>query len=168
MSKKITAEKVYSSGKAREEIEQALHSSGKASASQVFKGWAYDGSREVYGWHYQPFGQQPIYLGDTLPQALETITGSAPRRGHRSRQGDKMNIITRLAALSAALTGALLLASSSPTAWLVYTAAAVSFGIWLESCRPDGGSRMMGLLATALWPAFLFLVAFSPREGQEW
>lgn len=50
-----------------------IMSDGEANACQVFKGFANAGATEATGWHYRPLGEQPVYLGSTVAQALEAI-----------------------------------------------------------------------------------------------
>lgn len=60
--------------KAQQQIKEALKkimSEGEANACQVFKG--YDVGTGLTGWHFIRFGSTATYLGDNLPDALETI-----------------------------------------------------------------------------------------------
>lgn len=64
-------------------IRQALNgimSEGEANACNIQKGYHYDGSQESNGWHYTPFGRQPVSLGSNEAEALETIEQIAEER----------------------------------------------------------------------------------------
>jgi len=68
---------------AKQRIQEALKSimsEGEANACRVFKGYAYSGATENTGWHYQPFNGQPVHLGTSLDEALETIGQIAEAR----------------------------------------------------------------------------------------
>jgi hypothetical protein len=58
--------------KIQEALEQIM-SGAEARACRVYKGYAYDGAYAGNGWWFEPFGQNPRYLGANLAEALETI-----------------------------------------------------------------------------------------------
>jgi hypothetical protein len=50
-----------------------IMSDGEANACRIYKGWAYDGSVQRYGWHFERFGSTPTWLGDSVTEAIENI-----------------------------------------------------------------------------------------------
>ena len=69
--------------RAQDKISNALHTimdEGDANACQVYKGTDYDGAMQSTGWWYRPFNQQPVYLGTSVTEALDTIEQIADSR----------------------------------------------------------------------------------------
>jgi len=61
---------------ARQRIQEALKgimSEGEANACRIYKGSAYDGAVQRYGWYFERFNAQPTYLGNSLEDALAMI-----------------------------------------------------------------------------------------------
>lgn len=48
-------------------------SEGEANACDIRKGHHYNGQTQESGWYYRPFGRQPVSLGKSESEALETI-----------------------------------------------------------------------------------------------
>ena len=68
---------------AKGKIQKALKSimsEDEANACQVYKGFDYDGVRQANGWFYRPFGENPMYLGKSESEALDTIEAIADSR----------------------------------------------------------------------------------------
>ena len=59
---------------------RSIMSDGEANACYVYKGFDYDGVRQASGWFYRPFNGQPVYLGQSLSEALDTIEAIADSR----------------------------------------------------------------------------------------
>jgi hypothetical protein len=62
--------------KAADQIKKALRKimpAGAANACCIFRGYAYGVNGANTGWHYTPFGENPVFLGSNIPEALETI-----------------------------------------------------------------------------------------------
>jgi hypothetical protein len=67
----------------KDRIKNALKTimdAGDANACDVFKGHGYGGSMSAYGWWYVPFNSTPVYLGQSIPEALDTIEDIAAGR----------------------------------------------------------------------------------------
>jgi len=50
-----------------------IMSEGEANACYIGKGYHYDGAIESNGWHYIPFGETAVHLGENKDEALETL-----------------------------------------------------------------------------------------------
>jgi len=64
-----------------ERIRKALHqqlgwSVGEANAAQIYKGWSYGSSVEAFAWWVVPFGETPIYFGQSWTEAQGIIDES--------------------------------------------------------------------------------------------
>jgi len=59
---------------------KSIMSEGEANAANIFKGWAYDGYGQHYGWHFTRFGGHTTYLGASKAEALAFIEQVADYR----------------------------------------------------------------------------------------
>ena len=76
--------------KAQDKIREALKTffmdDGDANACQIYKGTDYDGAIQAYGWWYRPFNAQPVHLGKSISEALETIEAIADEKFEPERE----------------------------------------------------------------------------------
>jgi len=62
--------------RARDRINKALgkiYEPARVRAGQTFKGYTHNSHFAGDGWWHTPFGGTPIYLGDSVKEALSTI-----------------------------------------------------------------------------------------------
>ena len=60
----------------KERITKALEqvwAKGRVTASNIYRGFNYDGAIEATGWWVVPFNEQAIFLGTSIAEALDTI-----------------------------------------------------------------------------------------------